>query len=427
VNYRESLDFLYSKLPMYQRIGKSAFKKNLSNTLVLCHHLNNPQNKFNSVHIAGTNGKGSSAHMISAILQSAGYNVGLYTSPHLKSFTERICINGQPIPEKDVAEFVSQNQVIISRINPSFFEVTVVMAFYHFAQNGVDLAIIETGLGGRLDSTNVINPEVSLITNIGLDHQEMLGNSLEQIAGEKAGIIKQGVPVVIGTTQNQVRDIFIKKAEVLGSPIIFAENKLSVKQLGNDEYKIISSDTFYPPVIKMDLGGEYQQKNLPGVLASLRILSGDKIRITRENILKGLGNIAGLTGIKGRWQILSKKHPFIVCDVGHNEDGIRAVMDQLDKIKSSKKHIVWGMVNDKDTRKLLSLLPRDALYYFCEAPIPRALKVEELKTIALSIGLTGNAYSNVNDALQDARRNASDHDVIYIGGSTFIVAEIDGL
>ena len=303
----------------------------------------------------------------------------------------------------------------------------MVMAFHHFAQNGVDLAIIETGLGGRLDSTNVIIPEVSLITNIGMDHQEMLGDSLEQIAGEKAGIIKPEVPVVIGTTQHQLRSIFSTKAEDIKSPIIFSEEELSVKRSGNNTYRVISSNSFYPPVFKLDLRGEYQEKNLPGVLATLRIICEDKIQITHENILDGLRNIAGLTGIKGRWQIISHKNPFIVCDVAHNEDGIRAVMDQINRIKTGKKHIVWGMVNDKDTGKLLSLLPTDAQFYFCEAQIPRALKVEELKKIAESLGLKGRSYPNVNDAIKDAKRNASNDDVIYIGGSTFVVAEIDGL
>ncbi|MFC2126118.1 bifunctional folylpolyglutamate synthase/dihydrofolate synthase [Bacteroidota bacterium] len=412
---------------MYQRIGKTAFKKNLSNTLALCRNLDNPQNDFKSIHIAGTNGKGSSAHMISAVLQSAGYRVGLYTSPHIKDFTERICINGQSIPEHEVADFVDQNQNIISRINPSFFEVTVVMAFYYFAKQEVDLAIIETGLGGRLDSTNVIVPAVSLITNIGMDHQEMLGDSLPEIAFEKAGIIKNGIPVIICTTQNQVADVFINKAEELKSPIIFAEEELSINRLENCEFELISGDTFYPSIIRLDLKGDYQQKNLPGVLVTLKKLSDCEFAITHENIIEGLGNITRLTGLKGRWQILSRGKPLIVCDVAHNEDGIRAIMNQLENTQSDKKHIVWGMVNDKDTGKLLNLLPKDALYYFCEAQIPRALKVEKLKTTAESIGLVGNSYPSVSSATAEAKKHATDNDLIFIGGSTFVVAEIDEL
>jgi len=410
---------------MYQRIGSKAFKKNLSNTLQLCENLDNPQLRFKSIHIAGTNGKGSSAHMLSAILQKAGYNIGLYTSPHLKDFTERIQVNGQPIKEDDVADFVDRNQGIISDINPSFFEVTVVMAFDYFASQKVDFAIIETGLGGRLDSTNVILPEVSLITNIGFDHQDMLGETLPQIAGEKAGIIKLGVPVVIGQKQPEISDVFITKAAELNAPILFANDEVSAHAETNGVFEIISDNPFYPENITVDLQGDYQAMNLPGVLVTLRLISDSGNIIRHESIQNGFENISELAPIKGRWQVLSEKSPFIVCDVAHNEDGIRSTMEQLQKQQHSKKHIIWGMVQDKDTIKLLELLPKDAKYYFCEAHIPRALEVSTLKKYADKVGLKGNIYPTVQSALKEAKVNASAQDLIFIGGSTFVVAELD--
>lgn len=412
---------------MYQRIGKMAFKKTLSNTLTLCKNLDNPQTRFKSIHIAGTNGKGSSAHMISAILQKAGYKIGLYTSPHLKDFTERISINGQSIAEKEVADFVEQNQGIISDINPSFFEVTVVMAFYYFARQKVDYAIIETGLGGRLDSTNIIIPEVSLITNIGMDHQDMLGESLSQIAGEKAGIIKPEVPVVIGYKQPGIIDVFVSKAADMNAPIIFANNEVTVRPSAGGSFKLISDNTFYPEHIRLDLKGDYQKMNLPGVLVTLRMIADGGIPLNHENIKEGLKNISKIAPIKGRWQVLSKSNPFVVCDIAHNEDGIKAVMDQLQKQQHDRMHIVWGMVQDKDILKLLKLLPKDAQYYFCEARIPRALEVEKLKVFADKTRLHGNTYSTVRSAIKEAKVNASAHDLIFIGGSTFVVAEIDDI
>lgn len=410
MDYQQTLEYLFRALPMYQRIGKSAYKKNLDNTLALCEALGNPQNKFKTVHVAGTNGKGSSSHMLSAILQSAGYKTGLYTSPHLKSFTERIRIDGDQITQQAVIDFVNDHKVLIEEIKPSFFEITVAMAFDYFARQFVDIAVIEVGLGGRLDSTNVISPEVSLITNIGLDHQEMLGDTLEAIAVEKAGIIKKKVPVVIGKRQPETRVVFEKAAKKLNSPIIFAEEAYSNNR-----------NSF-----ELQLKGNYQHQNVSGVLAVVNLLNANGFNISSDDIKYGLANTVDLTGIKGRWQKLQEQ-PLMICDTGHNVDGIQMILKQILRIPHKELHIVWGMVDDKDSRPMLSLLPKDGKYYFCQANVPRAKKAQLLYEEAGKFGFKGEIVEDVNNAIAAAKQQANKDDLIFIGGSTFVIAEIADL
>jgi len=409
MNFQQTLQYLYSALPMYQRIGKAAYKKDLANTLRLCDHLGNPHRRLKAVHVAGTNGKGSSAHMLSAILQSAGYKTGLYTSPHLKSFTERIRVDGKEMSEEAVISFVAQHQGIIEEIKPSFFEITVVMAFDYFVRQEVDIAVIEVGLGGRLDSTNVITPEVSLITNISLDHQEMLGQTMSEIAVEKAGIIKNSVPVVIGNRQDETVGVFLQISDDRGSPIIFAEDKIGE----NSQYEL-------------DLKGDYQQNNLPGVLSTVNELINEGWQVTDLDIRNGLSNTIALTGLKGRWQTLGVE-PLMICDTGHNEDGVRSILDQLLRIPKNDLHIIWGMVDDKDSKSILEMLPKVASYTFCQAHVPRAKDAELLYLEAKASGLVGKVIRDVNEAIADAIQIAEADDVIFIGGSTFVVAEIDNL
>jgi len=410
MDYQQTLEYLFRALPMYQRIGKSAYKKNLDNTLALCEALGNPQNKFKTVHVAGTNGKGSSSHMLSAILQSAGYKTGLYTSPHLKSFTERIRIDGDQITQQAVIDFVNDHKVLIEEIKPSFFEITVAMAFDYFASQFVDIAVIEVGLGGRLDSTNVISPEVSLITNIGLDHQEMLGDTLEAIAVEKAGIIKKKVPVVIGKRQPETRVVFEKAAKKLNSPIIFAEEAYPNNR-----------NSF-----ELQLKGNYQHQNVSGVLAVVNLLNANGFNISSDDIKYGLANTVDLTGIKGRWQKLQEQ-PLMICDTGHNVDGIQMILKQILRIPHKELHIVWGMVDDKDSRPMLSLLPKDGKYYFCQANVPRAKKAQLLYEEAGKFGFKGEIVEDVNNAIAAAKQQANKDDLIFIGGSTFVIAEIADL
>ncbi len=421
---------MYSKLPMFQRIGQQAFKKDLTNTLALCEALKNPQDSFRSVHIAGTNGKGSSSHMIAAVMQKSGYKTGLYTSPHLKDFKERIRIDGKPVHESYVVGFIEKIKPHIEAVNPSFFELTVAMAFDYFRQNRVDLAVIETGLGGRYDSTNIITPEVSLITNISFDHQDMLGNTLAEIAFEKAGIIKPGIPAVIGQRQSETEPVFIKKAKELSSPLIFAEDHYLVIQKTDSpetsEYEVRRPGEGSILKIKSDLTGNYQARNIPGVLNVLDVLKSREFTIPDKAVMSGLLNVRKLTGLQGRWQILSTE-PYIICDVAHNEDGIRWVMDQLGKMNIGKLHIVFGMVKDKKPEPILRQLPADARYYFCRAEIPRARDAGDLAEIAGRLGLKGKAYQSVNEAISAARAGYKNGDVIFVGGSTFVVAEINEL
>ncbi len=429
-SYQQVLDYLYQSLPMFQRVGAVAYKPDLSNTVALCNALGNPENKFKSIHVAGTNGKGSSSHMIAAILQSAGYRTGLYTSPHLKDFTERIRINGVPVSQKFVIDFVNRVKPTLEMIKPSFFETTVAMAFEYFVEQQVDVAVIEVGLGGRLDSTNVITPLVSLITNISWDHMDLLGDTLPKIAAEKAGIIKPKVPTIVSERQLEVDLVFEEKAKSIGSSLTFASDKFVVKPLGDGEFEV-SSDS-EKSVYELDLKGDYQQKNLAGVLAvvnELKKLEVDHQKyfvISDENIAKGLMHVTELTGLKGRWQKLGT-WPLIICDTGHNEAGIREILKQIQKQKFGRLHIVLGMVKDKDIQKILKLLPVEAHYYFCQAKIPRAMAAEELKALASQFSLQGEVISDVNEAILKAKQNASTSDMIFIGGSTFVVAEINEL
>ncbi len=404
MTYLETVNWMFSQLPMYQRQGKTAFKKNLSNTLTLVKHLKNPQHKFKSVHVAGTNGKGSSSHMLASILQEAGYKVGLYTSPHLKDFRERIKINGQEVSKQFVIDIIKCNKAFFEANSFSFFEMTVGMAFNYFANQKVDIAIIEVGLGGRLDSTNIITPEVSLITNIGYDHIQFLGNTLELIASEKAGIIKHKVPVVISETQKETKQVFLAKAEINKSHITFADQ--------------LESEAF-----KTDLKGNYQTKNIKGVLQTIKILQQKGYNISKSNIKKGLLSTIKNTGLKGRWQILQEQ-PKVICDTAHNKEGLSLVMSQLLNETFKNLHVVFGVVNDKDLDSILPLLPKKATYYFCKPDVPRGLEVNQLQDIFTDAGFKGESYNSVNEAYNDALKASNKEDLIYIGGSTFVVAEI---
>ena len=402
MNYQQTLDYLFKQLPMYQRVGSAAYKSDLNNTIELCKILDNPELKFKSIHIAGTNGKGSTSHMIASILQESGYKVGLYTSPHLKDFRERIKINGEMIREQDVISFVENYQNKFEAIQLSFFEWTVGLAFDYFAKNNVDIAVIETGLGGRLDSTNVIIPEVSVITNIGLDHTQFLGNTIEKIAVEKAGIIKKGIPVVIGERQEEIKHIFHERALELSTSLLFASD----------------SDI----QLKTDLKGNYQKSNIKTAVSSINILQEQGWEVPKSSIQQGLKNVVKNTGLLGRWQTL-QYNPQIICDTGHNEDGIKIIVNQLRETEYENLHFVLGMVNDKDISNVLSLLPKDAKYYFCKANIPRALDAYELKISANKIGLEGESFPSVLEALRGAKNTAKENDLIFIGGSTFVGAE----
>jgi dihydrofolate synthase/folylpolyglutamate synthase len=423
-SYQQTLDYLYESLPMFQRIGAAAYKNDLTNTIALCKTLGNPERKFKSVHIAGTNGKGSSSHMLAAILQTAGYKTGLYTSPHLKEFTERIKINGEDVSHSFVIDFVNRTKPVLEEIKPSFFETTVAMAFDYFARQNVDVAVIEVGLGGRLDSTNVILPEISLITNISWDHANLLGDTLQKIAAEKAGIIKPGIPVVISEHQPEVATVFIEKATQENSPITFASANSQIKNLGDGHYEVLIDSI--KETYQLQLKGDYQQMNLAGVLATINELRKKGFKISQKNIVEGLQNTIKLTQLKGRWQKLGD-HPLVVCDTGHNEAGIREVLKQIGKQKFTILHLIWGMVNDKDPGRVLALLPKNARYYFCQAKIPRAMNALELKGKARAYQLAGEVVEDVNEAIERARKCSAPDDMIFIGGSTFVVAEIEGL
>jgi len=409
---------------MYQRVGAAAYKADLSNTILLCEALGNPQNKFRSIHVAGTNGKGSSSHMLAAILQTAGYNTGLYTSPHLKEFTERIRINGKEIDKNFVVDFVERIKSSIENIKPSFFEITVAMAFDYFAKQKVDVAVIEVGLGGRLDSTNMITPLVSLITNISWDHQDLLGDTLQKIAFEKAGIIKQTVPVVVSERNQEVDEIFRTKSNEEQSLLYFAADLWKIDSISEGVYQVQHQTKTIE--LTLDLMGVYQRKNLGGVLQVVELLNGDGFNISQEAIRIALENVTTITGLKGRWQKLSD-NPLVICDTGHNEAGIREVVAQIQAQKFEKLFIVLGCVKDKDLSSVLSLLPVDAFYFFCQAKIPRALDAIELSNRAAVFGLKGEVISDVNEAIGTARKKAIPNDFIFVGGSTFVVAEIENL
>jgi dihydrofolate synthase / folylpolyglutamate synthase len=427
MNYEQTLEFLFSQLPAYHRIGKAAYKNDLHNTIVLDNYFGNPHLKFKTIHVAGTNGKGSVSHMVASILQEAGYKTGLYTSPHLKDFRERIKINGTMIPEYEIVTFVTNHKEIIDTIKPSFFEMTVAMAFNYFAACSVDVAVIEVGLGGRLDSTNIIKPVLSVITNIGHDHMDLLGNTFEKIASEKAGIIKNEVPVVISETQPETKEVFISKTFETGSAISFADERYSCNlyktdnQAGERRYLLTDIKTGKRTEGISILGGDYQEKNLKSVFCACENLK-EIFNISDNNIVSGIRNVVKNTGLEGRWQILSHD-PLTICDTGHNKEGLEYVLNQLHKIEKSKLHMVIGFVSDKDIKSVLPLFPQDATYYFTKASVPRALNEEILKAEAANYGLSGNSFPDVKTAINSARRNAKKSDVIFIGGSTFIVAE----
>ena len=404
MNYQETVNWMFAQLPMYQREGKTAFKKDLTNILALSKHLNFPEKKFNSVHIAGTNGKGSTSHMIASVLQEAGYKVGLYTSPHLKDFRERIRINGKPIYKKDVIQFIDKNRLFLEMQKVSFFEMTVGMALDYFAEQEVDFAVIEVGLGGRLDSTNIVTPQVSVITNIGFDHTQFLGETLEEIAYEKAGIIKFEVPVVIGEKNNKTTPVFVKIANKKKANIYFAE------ELILDNYKT-------------DLLGNYQKMNVKTAVQTLLILQQNGFHIKEEDIRKGLENIVKNTELKGRWQIL-QFNPKVICDTAHNKEGLSIVMDQLQKENYKNLHIVLGVVDDKDLNTILPLFPKNAIYYFCKPNIPRGLDENALMREAKKYNLSGDSYNSTNEAFNASLSNAENEDLVFIGGSTFVVAEL---
>lgn len=427
MNYPQTLNYLYSKLPMFTRVGASAFKKDLTNTLIFCEALDNPQYKFKSIHVAGTNGKGSTSHMLAAILQEQGYKTGLYTSPHLKDFRERIRINGKMISKAEVVSFVKNQQKLINEVEPSFFEVTVALAFDHFAKHQVDIAIIEVGLGGRLDSTNVIQPEISVITNISMDHTNMLGNTLAEIAGEKAGVIKKNTPVIIGETQEKSAPVFIEVAKNMDAPIQFADVILTAKDFKIKNSKLTltvyqNNRVKYEKLV-CDLTGIYQHKNILTVLQTLTVLNATTtFQVSDNSIFKGLKQVKKLTGLQGRWQTLSK-NPLVICDTGHNEAGIAEVIKNITQTPFEKLHIVFGMVKDKDISKVLSMMPKNATYYFCKPDLERALDADELKNQAKEYRLYGESYLSVMDAKEIAVKSAHLNDLIFIGGSTFVVAE----
>ncbi len=424
-DYQQAIDYLYANLPIFQRVGSVAYKKDLTNTIQLCEVLGNPHLKFKSIHVAGTNGKGSTSHMLASVLQSSGYKTGLYTSPHLKNFTERIKVNGQEIGKEFVVGFVNRIKPSIELIKPSFFEITVVMAFDYFVQEKVDVAVIEVGLGGRLDSTNIITPVVSVITNISYDHQDLLGDTLEKIASEKAGIIKPGIPVVVSERQAEVEHVFIEKASECNSEIHFAQDSYTVDKSENGLNVHLDKNEFIIQ-LSLPLKGIYQLMNLVGVLKTIDVLTDNGFQIPIEKMIEGLERTVMQTGLKGRWQKLEDK-PLMICDTGHNAAGVREVAKQINQQQFDKLFMVWGMVRDKEADEILSLLPKNARYIFCQANIPRALDAYLLKEKAERVGLQGEVIVDVNRAVEKARQSAGSDDFIFIGGSTFVVAEIDTL
>lgn len=426
MTYRQTLDFLYSQLPAYHRIGKAAYKNNLDNSLAFDQYLGYPHRSFLTIHVAGTNGKGSVSHMIASVLQECGFKTGLYTSPHLKDFRERIKINGQMIPEDEVVGFVDCHRSFIERLKPSFFEMTVAMAFDYFRKSAVDIAVIEVGLGGRLDSTNIITPLISIITNIGHDHMDLLGDTLSKVANEKAGIIKKNIPVVIGETQPETEEVFRSKANAMGSLIEFTDKNYSCYLEGTDssgsrKYSLVDNKTRTVLHGTTVLGGDYQSKNIPVVFQACSFLA-QRLDISVNKITEGIEKVIMNTGFAGRWQILCEK-PFTVCDTGHNKEGLEYVVKQIGRVPKSVLHMVIGFVNDKDLSKVLPLLPVEAIYYFTRASVARALDENILRNRAAEYGLKGESYPDVKTAIKAASGAASSEDMIFVGGSTFIVAD----
>ena len=429
-SYQDTIDYLYSQLPMFQRTGVAAYKNTLDNTRVLDEMYGHPHRAFKTIHVAGTNGKGSVSHILASVLQEAGYKTGLYTSPHLKDFRERIRVNGEMIPEQPVTEFVNsfQRKNKTAKLEPSFFELTVAMAFDYFRNEKVDVAVIEVGLGGRLDSTNIITPEVSVITNISLDHTALLGNTIAQIASEKAGIIKSRVPVVIGESGDESAPVFCQKATEMSAPIFFADQEFSCPYSmllpeGRQVFNVSRDNKPVFPNLQLDLLGIYQRKNIVTALKTLELLKNSGWNIEDKRIYDGLKNVTDNTGLLGRWQIIGN-NPLMVCDTGHNEGGIRQVAEQIRNTAWKNLHVVFGMVNDKSIDAVLALLPKEANYYFTRADIPRALDETELQRQAGVFGLKGEVFKSVAEALKAAKNNADERDLIFVGGSTFVVAEV---
>lgn len=425
MNYSEALHYLYEQLPMYQRTGPAAYKNNLDNTLALDQLFGHPHREFKTIHVAGTNGKGSVSHMLASVLQSAGYKTGLYTSPHLKDFRERIRINGNMMSEAAVGNFLERFLKLNakSQLEPSFFELTVLMAFDYFAREKVDVAVIEVGLGGRLDSTNIISPELSVITNISLDHTNLLGNTIEQIAAEKAGIIKKNTTVVVGEYQEGSEAVFKEKARAQDARLVFADQEYVLTGKHDLSFMVSNQCSIVYRKLQTDLKGSYQDKNLLTVIAALTELKHSNFRLPDEAVSEGLAAVTEKTGLQGRWQKIGTK-PDIICDTGHNEAGIRYLVQQLSKHPHDQLHIVFGTVNDKDISKIIKLLPPGAHYYFTRANIERALDPDLLAQKARSLGLKGTVYPDVKQAFDAARKNAAESDLIFVGGSTFVVAEV---
>lgn len=426
MNYQETLDFLYAQLPMFQRVGAQAYKPSLENTLQLSKALDNPHTKFKSIHVAGTNGKGSTSHMLASIFQEAGYKTALYTSPHLVDFRERIKVDGHMISQQAVVDFVQKNKAIIEEIKPSFFELCVVMAFDYFAKENVDIAIVEVGMGGRLDSTNIIQPLLSIITNISFDHMQFLGDTLAKIAREKAGIIKENTPVIISQRQSECDDVFIEIAKEKNAKLIFASDQFKAIDLNDSDLNILSMDVSsneHQYRLQTRLSGKYQLKNILGVVAAYEQLNEIGYIIPPKALHDGVLNVKENNALRGRWEILDKE-PLTIADTGHNEDGINQIINQISQIDYDRLHWVWGMVNDKDPAKVFKLLPKEANYYFCKPNIPRGLEADVCKEQAESFELYGDAYASVKDALKAAQSNARSNDLILIGGSTFVVAEV---
>ncbi|MCG8410702.1 MAG: bifunctional folylpolyglutamate synthase/dihydrofolate synthase [Bacteroidales bacterium] len=429
MNYKETLNWLFNQLPMYQRQGKAAYKANLENTLELDQYFNHPHKNFKTIHVAGTNGKGSVSHMLASVLQTAGYKVGLYTSPHLRDFRERIKVNGKMVSEEFVTEFVSKHKAKFAEISPSFFEMTVAMAFDYFREQSIEIAIVEVGMGGRLDSTNIVSPDLSIITNIGLDHTAFLGNIISEIAIEKAGIIKHKTPIVIGQTQKESKPVFKDFANKLQAPIYFADEIYSINHsvLSTDNKQIFNikgtDNKIIYPDLKLELLGNYQKKNILTVIQAINILNKIDYNLTTQSIYEGLSNVVKNTGLLGRWQILNNK-PLTICDTGHNQDGISDIIAQIQQTAYEKLHMVFGVVDDKNIDTILSMLPKNAKYYFTKAQIPRALNEKILQEKAKQYNLNGDCFDNVEKAVKNAKKFSNDNDLIFIGGSTFIVAEV---
>lgn len=427
MTYEQTIEYLFTRLPMFSRIGAAAYKEDLTNTIRLCEFLGNPQQRFKSIHIAGTNGKGSTSHMLASILQTAGYKTGLHTSPHLKDFRERIKINGYLLPKEFVIDFTERIKPVIDEIDPSFFEISVVMAFDYFAQQGVDIAVIETGLGGRLDSTNIITPELSVITNIGWDHMNLLGDTLPKIAAEKAGIIKQGIPVVVGEVTEETAPVFENTARQKNAPLTIAAQKRQAMDWKWEKHELIvqvaEEHKTDRQVYRLDLPGLYQTKNLLTVLEACAVLQEKGWNIDEPIIQSALRQVKKLTGLHGRWELIHQ-HPPVILDVAHNEAGMQQVVEQLELADYHELHIVLGMVKDKAVDKVLALLPSSAHYYFTQAGIPRALDAKELQQQAAAAGLKGKTYPNVNNALKEAKAKAKENDLVLVCGSVFLVAEV---